>query len=418
MNIERSWRITVVACLLFSASLAQLAGAQGIVPQKEVLGIPITAKAPATIECSVTFGPAVPISALAFSPDGKRLAAGGYQEVVVWDLEGGKLFKRIGAGQLGTVGALAFLSDGQLAVGEGTPYGEGSVRIFNLDTGQQTHSFDEPKDVVYAVAVSPDGNLVAGGGGDTLVRVWSVADKKLVATLEEHKELVSGISFSHDGKMLATASADKTVQVWNVEKWDRSIKFREDEPVHGAVFGADARMVFLAVGGAGGRSIQYRRTDNIRSIRPYSTATGMPLDIVWSTKSSRMYAPCSDGVVRIYDVNGRLLASLAGHDDWAYGVAVNADATRLASGSGDGTVKLWNLADNKPLATLLHLAPSTDDWLIITPTGYLAASSTNNLQWKLANLKTPPEQLTGLLQKPESVQQLIAGTNVAAPVIE
>ncbi len=418
MNIKRSFFLTAVMCPSCLASLVASATAQVIAPQKQSLDIPVTVKAPATIECNVTFGPATPVSALAFSPDGKRLAAGGYQEVVVWDLEGGKLFKRIGAGQLGTVGALAFLNDGQLAVGEGTPYGQGSVRIFNLDTGQQTHSFDEPAEVVYAVAVSPDGKLLAAGGGDALARVWTVDDKKLVATLKEHKALISGVSFSHDGKLLATASADKTVQVWNVEKWDRKIKFRENEPVHGAVFGADARMVFLAVGGDGGRSIQYRRTDNVRSIRAYSTSTGMPLDIRWSTKSSRMYAPCSDGVVRVYDVNGRLLASLAGHDDWAYGAAVNADATRLASGSGDGTVKLWNLADNKPLATLLQLAPGTDGWLIITTQGYLAASSTNDLQWKTENVKTPPEQLTGLLQKPESVQQSIAGTKVDAPVIE
>jgi WD40 repeat protein len=382
------------------------------------LEIPVTAKAPASIQCTVTFGPTAPVSALAFSPDGKRLAVAGYHEVVVWDLESGTFLKRIGAGQLGTVGAVALLNDGRLAVGEGTPYGEGSVRIFDVDSGQQTHRLDDPSEVVYALAVSPDGKLLAAGGGDTVARVWTVEDGKLAATLKEHKAAVTGISFSADGKLLATASTDKTAQIWNVDQWDRKIKFRENEAVHGAVFAADPRMVFLAVGGEGGRSIQYRRTDNVRSIRSYSTSTGMPLNIVWSQKTNRMYAPCSDGVVRVYDTNGRLLASLAGHNDWVYGVAVNADATRLASGSGDGTVKLWNLADNKLLATLVQLAPGTDEWLIVTAQGYLTASSTGGIQWKAANVKTPPDQLTALLQKPELVQQSIAGTKVAAPAIE
>jgi len=395
------------------------ASAQDIVPPKQSLPISFTAAGSRTVECVVTYGPAVPISALAFSPDGKKLAVGGYQEVVLWDLENGKFLKRVGAGQLGTIGALAFLGDGQsLAVGEGTPHASGSVKIFNVESGQQTHSFDEPTEVVYALAVSPDGTLLVAGSGDKLARVWTVEDKKLVAMLEEHDELVSGVTFSRDGKLLATASADKTVQVWEVENWNRKIKFREKEPVYGAVFGSDVRMVFLAVAGPSERSIRYRRTDNIRSTRLYSTGSGMPTDIVWAAKTNRMYVPCSDGIVRAFDVNGRLLASLTGDSDWVYGLAINADGSKLASGSGDGTVRLWNLADNKLLATFIQLAPGTDKWLIVTAQGYMATSGLEADDWKAANVNTPADGLKELLQKPESVKQAIAGAKVEPPAIE
>jgi len=404
MNIKPARAAATIIGLFVLASVVPHAAARGVAPQKQSLPIPVTVARSRTIECTVTFGPAVPISALAFSPDGKRLAAGGYQEILLWDLENAKFAKRIGAGQLGVVGSLAFLKDGQLlAVGEGKPHASGSVRIFNVENGQQTHSFEEPAEVVYALGVSPDGRLLAAGSGDSLARVWTIDDKKLAATLEEHKELVTGVSFSHDGKLLATASADKTVQVWEVETWSRKIKFREKEPVYGSVFGSDVRMVFLAVGGPSERAVRYRRTDNIRSTRPYPTSTGAPTDIVWGAKTNRMYVPCGDGVVRVFDVNGRLLASLTGDSDWVYGVALTADGTKLASGSGDGTVKLWNLADNKPLATFVQLAPGTDEWLIVTAQGYLATSGTDAIQWKAENLKTPPDALKELLQKPELV---------------
>jgi WD40 repeat protein len=292
------------------------------------------------------------------------------------------------------------------------------VRVFDFAAGQLIKSLEEPAEVVYCLTVSPDGKLLAAGGADSLARVWSIDDGQLVATLQEHGEWVTDVSFSHDGKLLATASADKTVQVWDVATWNRAVKFRETEAVHGAAFGSDPKMVFLAVGGPSGRSIQYRRTDNLRYVRPFSTAAGIPLDVVWAAKTNRMIVPCSDGIVRAFDVNGRLLASLTGHGDWVYTAALSADETRLASGSGDGTIKLWNTADGKLLATLVQLAPRTEEWLIVTASGYLAASSVGNLQWKAENIATPPEKLTELLQKPELVQQAIAGNKPAPPAIE
>ena len=390
--------------------------AQDAAPQKRPLPIPVKA-GPRAIECVVTFGPAIPVAAIAFSPDGKRLAVAGYHEVVIWDLENARLARRIGAGQWATVGALAFLPDGQLAVGEGTPYGDGSVRLVNVDDGEQIHRFDEPDDGVYALAASPDGKLLAAGGGDRLARVWTLADRKLAATLKEHNGQISGIAFSRDGKRLATASLDKTVQVWEVGTWTRTIKFREKEPVHGAVFGSDPKMVFLAVGGATQRSITYRRTDNVRYVRAFSTGVGMPLGIVWDAKTNRMIVPCSDGIVRAMDANGRTLATYAGDKDWIYAAALSPDGARLAAGSGDGTVKIWHVAEKRLLATLIQLAPRTDDWLIVTAQGYLAASATGAVAWKGDNLKTTPEQLIALLQKPDLVQQTLAGKKVKPPAI-
>jgi len=123
--------------------------------------------------------------------------------------------------------------------------------------------------------------------------------------------------------------------------------------------------------------------------------------------------------VKIYNGgNGRLERTLSGHTDWVYSVAVNADATRLASGSADGTVKLWNTADGKLLATFVQLSPGTDEWLVLTPEGYLAASASNVLEWTTANVKTPPGELTALLEKPDSVKQALAGTKVPPPAFE
>ena len=424
MRLKHALVLAAGVSLWLVSSVATSATAFGAesAPQKRSLVIPVSfaGRAADSVRCVVALAPTAPVSAVAFSPDGKTLAAAGYREVLIWDLENAALLKRIETGQLGsTIGALAILKDGQLAVGAGTPYESGAVKLFDLQTGKLTHSFEEPGEVVYCLAVSPDGRLLAAGGADTLARVWNVDDKKPVATLDKHADWVLGVSFSRDGKLLATASADKNVWIWNTATWESSVKLREDETVHGAACAADAKMLLLAVGGPSRRAVSLRRTNNLRWKRPIPTGAAIPLGVLGGLKANRVYVPCSDGTVRVHDDrNGRLLATLSGHQDWVYGAALSSDETRVAAGSGDGTVKLWNVADGRLLATLVQLAPGADRWLVITAQGYLATSEPDSLRWNAENLKTPPEELTQLLHKPESVEQTIAGEKVKPPAVK
>jgi len=422
MSIKHLLGVAAVVCAALSSppAMNQAASAEDFTPKKQSLTIPITMPSGRSLECVVSFGPAVPISAVAFSPDGKTLAVGGYQEVLLWDLAAGELARRLGVGVLGgQVGAVAFDPEGKLlAVGEGTPNVSGVVKVFDVEKGEVTASFEEPTDVVYSVAFSPDGKLLVASGAYEPVHVWNVAEKKLATTLEGNRGWVLDVAFDAEGKLLATSSADRTLRVWSVENWEPATKFVLNEAVQAAAFGADTRILAAAVFGPGARGIQLRRTDNLRYTRSFYMPGVAPLDVCWDVKKNRIYAACSNGTVRVFDGNGRSLATLTGHDDWVYGIALSADGTRIATGSGDGTVKLWNTADNKLLATLVQLAPRAEDWLIVTDQGYLAASSTGEIQWKTTNVKTPAEEITAVLKDPELVRKAIAGEKTEAPTLE
>jgi WD40 repeat protein len=171
------------------------------------------------------------------------------------------------------------------------------------------------------------------------------------------------------------------------------------------------------VGGPSGWSVRERRIDNVRSNRSWYYRGGMPLGAVWVEQGDKFVIPLADGNVLVF-ANRRLAATLSGHTDWVYAAAVSPDGKKVASGSADGTVKLWNLDDGKLLATLVQLTPRTDDWLAMTPQGYLATSSADALNWEAANVKTPPEQLPAVFTKPESVAQVLAGEEVAPPEVE
>jgi len=68
---------------------------------------------------------------------------------------------------------------------------------------------------VWAVALSPDGSLLAFASGDKIVRLWDLTTSQEVQTLQGHTSFVRAVVFSHDGSLLTSTSGDKTVRLWN-----------------------------------------------------------------------------------------------------------------------------------------------------------------------------------------------------------
>ena len=356
-----------------------------------------------------------------WSGDGRLLAAGGYQEVLIWDLANGVLQKRLGTGQVSdTISALAFTGDGRLlAVAEGVPYGAGAVKLFDVESGQVAAVFVEPHDATLCLALSPDSKWLAAAGVDTVVRVWSVDEKKLVAELKGHSDWVRSVCFSADGKLLASAGNDSAALVWDVGTWNRLTELRENDPVCWSR--VESR---LAVRDAGRR----RQGRQSTASPPARQRPGGPRpeprpDCTAGRRLERPEQPSLRAVQRQdrQDLRRWQLGTsgqLLGHSDWVYRMATVGDASKIATASGDGTVKLWSAADGRLLATLIQLTPRTDEWLIMTASGYLATSSPAAIQWRTAGLTMTPEQFGPLLQNTELVKQALSGTAVAAPAIQ
>jgi len=419
---------------MLSTSLLLLLGVSSAVGAEPTTGVsarnrslPVSLSPARPGEFIVPCGTALPLSGLAFSPDGKTLIVGGYKEVLVWDLVQGELAKRIGTGQIGTmVQAVLFTQDGKgLAAAEGIPYAAGGVKVFDLQDGQVSMDFQEPKGAVFSLDLSPDGTLLAAGCSDAAAYVWSLPEKKLVTTLKDHSLAVSSVSFAPDGKYPATASLDKTVQVWEVATWKPDRKKTpprrrclRSASVHWAAGGRMTYRFGLVVGGSDARSVQNRMDDKIpppyRGDVKIDLDAGMPQDCVWlkdpdPSKWYRQwaYVAATDNTVKAYTFDGKKMAledTLGGHSNWVYAVAASADGKRLASASGDGSVKLWNLADHSLLATLVQLVPGTDDWLVVTGQGYFATSNPAAVQVK-----------TGGVQDAEIVRQTLAGKTDPPP---
>src|SRR5262249_22956319 len=248
----------------------------------------------------------------AVSPDGKYLASGSYQEVVLWDAKTGELRKRV-TGFAERVVCLAFSHDGKkLATGGGAPTQEGGLKGIEVGTGKvgvegknQVHS-----DTVFGVQFSPDDKLIASCGADKFVKVFEADTGKFVKSLEGHTHHVQGVGWSTDGKLLASAGADNVVKVWD-----------------------------------------YTRGEQVRTINAH---TKQVTCLTFIGKSNRSATCAGDQQVRLWNVtNGGNTRNFSAGSDFLYTVAVSPDGAVLAAGGQEGSVRLYNGNSGALIKTLL-----------------------------------------------------------------
>jgi WD40 repeat protein/predicted Ser/Thr protein kinase len=162
------------------------------------------------------------VYALAFSPDGSRLAAGGDDRVIhIWDAATGKELPRC-EGHTSKVLSIAFRQDRQDGLRLVTASHDGTVRQWNAQTGKQVEPpYDRHTAEVFAAVYSPDGQRVASAGADRTVRLWWAKGRQDQAVLRGHTGTVVALAFSQHGRRLVSASyglpnyhGDGTVRFW------------------------------------------------------------------------------------------------------------------------------------------------------------------------------------------------------------
>lgn len=302
-----------------------------------------------------TYPAAVPVTALEFTPDGAAIAASGYHEITYWKTADGTLARRLG-GLAERTYDVAYSPDGKwIATASGDPGIFGIVRVWSAEAGNDAkpvRELIETQDVVFSVAFSPDSKRLAAAGADRSIRIFEVATGKPVFQVEDHADWIFAVAFSPDGKRLASASRDKTCKVFDVEKKESLVTFPgHAQPVYTIAFTPDGKSV--ASGGEDNSIRMWNPDSDGKQIRQVGGFGGTVFRLRFSPDGQFLAAASGDKAVHIFKANGSSVRKLQGHQDWIYSLAISRDSKTIASGSWDGDVRLWNLADGKPIRNFL-----------------------------------------------------------------
>lgn len=283
----------------------------------------------------------VPVTAMAFSPDGAELVTSGYHEVLVWRVADGSLTRRI-ANVGERVNAIAFTPDGALLlVGAGEPGKRGDVRIFDFSSGDLRGVVARATDVVLDLATHPTDAIIAVASADSLIRVVDLAAKSDLRSLAAHADWVTSVAWSDDGTRLASGSRDKSAKVFDTKTGELLVNYQgHAAAVRGVAWSADGSHV-LSVGA----DHKLHRWTATNGEKVAEVAVGG--DAFRPTRiHETLYVPCADHHLRWIDLSKNVVTrDLTNHTDWVLCCAVHPASQLVASGAFDGAITLWSMAD-------------------------------------------------------------------------
>lgn len=318
---------------------------------------------------------------VAFHPDGRRLASGGWDQTIkIWDTARGVMVQSL-AGHRGFVTKLTYNVDGRRLASSSE---DRSVRVWDAETGREIATLLGHPAFLHALAFGPDGRTLASGSESGEVKLWNLADVEPVR-LPPPASWVTGLSFRHDGRQILISSRESNQVNW---VWD----------LESGILAETAKESVQTSDSGSSDGAFIRAGQLVRQV-PYNC-------VVHGT-----------GVDVLEAGSGRLISSLIGHSDHVSMLVLSPDGSLVATGSNDRTVKIWDPRTGRELTTLRGY-PGGIRSLAFSPDGHrLAAGGVGAEVWVWDARPIPEEKLREVVAR-NRVRELFARFAIREDVME
>ena len=298
----------------------------------------------------VPMGHTKEIASVAFSPDGKYILTGSWDQTAkLWDLTGHELLTF--AGHEGPVLSVAFSRDGKQVL---TGSEDGTAKLWDL-SGKPLRTFHGHASWVFAVAFSPDGQSIMTGSRDRTAKIWSLAGR-LLQTLAGHDNPVLSVAFSPNGQQALTGISNNTAKLWDIKSGKVIQRFSgHTGPVAAVAFSPDGQKILT---GSNDKTAKLWETSSGKALQDFVGHTEPVWQAIFSSPDGQQVLTSSgDYTAKRWDLNtGQMLQNYAGHAAPVRAAAFSPNGQQVLTGCKDGTAKLWDLQGRQLRAFLSHAA--------------------------------------------------------------
>jgi len=306
------------------------------------------------------------------------------QQVLQQAIYGTAEFNRL-LGHSSPVLAVDVSPDGQLIATGG---GDQTAKLWQRD-GTLLHTLQHTISSVYALRFTPDSQRLVTSSVDGNIYLWS-REGKLLKTFQGHKAAIWAIAVSPDGERIASASEDSTIRLWSADGKLLKTLSGHQGAVWGVAFSPDGNLLASS------------STDNTVKVWTLDGELVNTLEghsgIVWDVKFAlladnsgvkrpAMISASADNTVKLWQPDGTLLRTLSGHSSEVFEVAISTAGDLIASASADQTINLW-----KPDGTLLKVLKGHQSGirgLAFIPNSQMVVSASDDNTARLWNPTNP-----------------------------
>lgn len=273
---------------------------------------------------------------VAFSPDGKWLAATMGRTIQLREAASGRDTLRLNTGQR-NIWSLVFSPDSQRLASASL---EGTVKVWNTANGKELIARSESNPLaIRGVAFSPDGKHLASAHDDFTVKLWDEISTQNTLTLIGHKREVTGVVYSPDGQHLASISGDRTIRIWDAADGSQILNLEgHTEPLTSVAYSLDGKRLATA---SQDRTVKIWVATSGVEILTLKGHSDSVRCVAFSPDGQRVASASDDRTVKVWRIGSGECITLKGHDESVNSVTFSPNGQRLASASSDGTVKVW-----------------------------------------------------------------------------
>ena len=271
---------------------------------------------------------------------------------------------------------------------------------------------------INTIALNPDSQILASGEDDKSIKLWDLKTQQLIANSKGHTQAITAVKFNPNGTILATASDDKTIKLWDIKtlttiqtlsghshavkslafhphgllasgSWDKTIKIWDINTglelhtltghklqVNAVAFSPQRELLASA---SHDKTVRIWQLHNgkYNLLTTLLGHTWAVLAVAFSPTNQNLLATGSgDNTIKLWDVNtGELISTLSGHSWSVVAVAFSTDGEKLISGSWDKTVKIWQISTKSEITSLVGHTDSVSSVAISDDTELIVSGS-------------------------------------------